>query len=33
MLLVFGGEEDWVDKNGAKKISARFPEKIKYANV
>lgn len=33
ILLIFGGEEDWVDKMGAKKIAGRFPNKIKYVNI
>lgn len=31
-VLIYGGEEDWVDKSGGKKISARFPGKIKMAS-
>lgn len=30
IILVYGGEEDWVDKGGAKKISQRFPQSIRY---
>lgn len=31
-LLIYGGEEDWVDKSGGKKVSERFPGKIRLAN-
>jgi hypothetical protein len=33
MILVYGGESDWVDKAGAMKISDRFPNHIRFLNI
>lgn len=31
-LLIYGGEEDWVDKSGGRKVSERFPGKVRMAS-
>lgn len=33
IVLVFGGELDWVDRTGAKRLSERFPQKIKIVEI
>lgn len=32
IVFIYGGEEDWVDKSGAIKLSERFPRRIIYKN-
>jgi len=33
ITIVYGGETDWVDKLGARKISMRFPNKITFMTL
>jgi pimeloyl-ACP methyl ester carboxylesterase len=33
IVLIYGGEADWVDKTGAKRISERFPDHIRFINI
>jgi hypothetical protein len=33
IVMVYGGEADWVDKTGARRISQRFPERLKYIDI